>query len=85
MTVTDLRRRMTQSEFQTWMAYVEKNGPLNLMLRFESIIARSVSPFLRNTKPRDLMVWPRVPEAEATPETLLAMFKNLSTASKRKH
>lgn len=85
MTLGDIRQRMTQDELQTWVAYVEENGPLNAMLRIEAMIARSVAPFFKNTKPRDLMVWPRQQEPEATPEKLLSMFKNLSAASKRKH
>ena len=85
MTVTDLRSRMSQDEFQTWIAYVEENGPLNQSLRIESAIARAVVPFLKNAKVRDLMTWPRDPETEATPENLLLMFKNLASASKRKN
>lgn len=83
MTVTDLRCRMSQDEFQTWVAYVEENGPLNPSLRIESAIARAVVPFLKNAKVRDLMIWPREPEPEATPENMLLMFKNLAAASKK--
>lgn len=83
MTVGDLQRRMTQSELNLWLAYVEENGPLNLALRIESAIARGVAPFLKNAKPRDLMVWPRQPEPEATPETLHMMFKNLASATRK--
>lgn len=75
---------MSQAELNTWVAYVEENGPLNPSLRIESAIARAVAPFLKNAKPRDLMPWPRQPEPEATPESLHLMFKNLASKS-RKH
>ena len=85
MTLTEMGQRMTQGELQTWVAYVEENGPLNPMLRMEAMLAKIASPFFKNSKPKDWMTWPRLPEPEATPEALLSMFKNLSAASKRKH
>lgn len=85
MTVAELKARMGQNELVMWEAYAVENGPLNSSLRIESAVARAVSPFLKNAKPRDLMPWPREPEPEATPEKLLLMFKNLATASKSKH
>jgi hypothetical protein len=86
MTIAELKERMGQDELGLWEAYVTENGPLNLPLRLESAVARAVSPFLKNTKPRDLMPWPKEPEPEATPEKLLLMFKGCATASKqRKH
>ena len=85
MTLGELRQRMTQDEMQTWVAYVEENGPLNSSLRIEAMLARVAAPFFKQVKPRDLMIWPKLPEPEATPETLLSMFKNLAVASKRKH
>lgn len=85
MTLGELRQRMTQDEMQTWVAYVEENGPLNSSLRIESMLARVAAPFFKQVKPRDLMIWPRQQEPEATPEKLLSMFKNLAAASKRKH
>lgn len=77
----DLTSRMTNSELTGWIAYVEQNGPMNPNLRIESAIARAVAPFLRNTKPRDLMVWPRQAEPDASPEALVMMFKSLATKS----
>lgn len=74
---------MGQSELSMWEAYVTENGPLNASLRLESAVARAVAPFLKNAKPRDLMPWPKEPEA--TPDKLLLMFKNLATASRSKH
>jgi hypothetical protein len=85
MTLTEMGQRMTQGELQTWVAYVEENGPLNPMLRMEAMLAKIASPFFKNSKPKDWMTWPRLPEPDATPEALLSMFKNLSAASKRKH
>lgn len=75
---------MSQLELNTWVAYVDENGPLNLALRFESAVARVAAPFLKKgTKARDLMPWPRLPEPEATPESLVMMFRNLSTKTKQ--
>jgi hypothetical protein len=85
MTLTEMGQRMTQGELQTWVAYVEENGPLNPMLRMEAMLAKIASPFFKNSKPKDWMTWPRLPEPEATPETMLMALKNLSAASKRKH
>lgn len=80
-----MKASTSQDEFQTWVAYVDENGPLNPTLRLEAAIARAVAPFLRNARPRDLMPWPKEPEPEATPESLLLMFKNLASASRSKH
>ena len=85
MTVTELGQRMTQGELQMWVAYVEENGPLNPMLRMESMLARIASPFFKNSKPMDWMIWPRIPEPEATPEMLLDFFKSRADATKRNH
>jgi hypothetical protein len=85
MTLGELRQRMTQDEVQTWVAYVEENGPLNSMLRFESMLARVAAPFFKQVKPKDLMIWPREPEPEATPEAIWTSIMNLSAATKRKH
>jgi hypothetical protein len=85
MTLSDLQRRMSQDELQTWVAYVEENGPLNPSLRLEAAVARAISPFLKNTKPADMMLWPRKQEPIATPETTFLMFKNLATASRKNH
>ena len=83
MTVSDLQSRMTNAELMGWVAYVDENGPLNPILRIESAIARAVAPFMRGVKPRDLMVWPKEPEPEASPEALASLFKSL--ASKTNH
>lgn len=74
---------MGRDELSLWETYVLENGPLNLALRIESAIARSVSPFLKNAKPRDLMVWPKEPEPEATPENVILLFKNLASRGKK--
>lgn len=83
MTVAEVQARMTNAELMGWVSYVEKNGPMNPLLRMESAIARAVVPFMRGVKPRDLMVWPKEPEPEASPESLAALFKSL--ASKTNH
>lgn len=75
---------MSAQEMSSWASYVEENGPLNPMLRLESAVARAVAPFLKNVKPRDMMPWPREPEPEATPETMIMMFKNLASKTKDK-
>lgn len=77
---------MTADELRTWEAYVEENGPLNFPLRIESAIARSAAPFMgKSVRPRDLMIWPREPEPEATPEAIFLALKKAASASKRKH
>lgn len=87
----ELGQRMTQGELQTWVAYVEENGPLNPMLRMESMLARIASPFFKNSKPKDWMIWPKIPEPELTPQemahVLLAKMKGLAAQTKesRKH
>lgn len=83
MTVSDLQGRMTNAELMGWVSYVDENGPLNPILRIESAIARAVAPFMRGVKPRDLMVWPKEPEPEASPEALASLLKSL--ASKTNH
>lgn len=86
MTVGDINQRMTNAELSAWIGYVEKNGPLNPMLRIESAIARATAPFLKNASPKDLMVWPREPERIASAEEMALMFKNLAArTNSRKH
>ncbi len=90
MTLSDLQSRMTQSELNVWLAYVEENGPLNQSLRIESAVARAVAPFLKNVKARDLMPWPREQERELSAqemaEQLTAKFKGLAAqTNSRKH
>lgn len=75
---------ISQDELNTWVAYVEENGPLSTPLRIDAAIARAVTPFLRNAKPRDLMPWPKEPEPEATPEALFLKFKNLAARTKER-
>lgn len=74
---------MQQSELDMWVAYVEENGPLNLSLRIESAIARAVAPFLKDAKPRDLMIWPKEPEKPADINTVFAGFQNLASQRTR--
>jgi hypothetical protein len=91
MTLSDLQARMSYDELQTWVAYVDENGPLNPALRLEGAVARAVAPFLKNTKAKDLMPWPRQQEVELPPKDmaaqLAAKFKGLAsqTNSRKKH
>jgi len=49
-----------------FMHYRNKHGPFNVAFRTELAIARAVSPFLKNVKPRDFMIWP-IEEPPLTP------------------
>lgn len=84
MTVGDLMRRMSQSELNLWVAYVEENGPLNPMLRVEAAIARAVSPFLKGVKPKDLMIYPRETEQPVSIDAVFALLKSKSAANGKK-
>jgi len=75
---------MTQEELNLWVAYVAENGPLNPSLRIESAVARAVAPFLKNTKPRDLMPWPREPEQDASIDEVFGVLMAASKSKKRK-
>lgn len=75
---------MSNRELNTWLAYTEKNGPLNMSLRVESAIARAVAPFLRDAKPADLMVWPRKPDQPATLDGVFSMFKGLAGKTRKR-
>jgi hypothetical protein len=85
MTVSELKERMSQDELNTWVAYVDENGPLNQSLRLEAAVARAISPFLKNTKPRDLMVWPREPEEPASLKDVFGVLLTASKSRKRKN
>lgn len=74
---------MAQDELNLWVSYVEKNGPLNPMLRFEAAIARAVSPFMKGVKPKDLMIYPREPEQPASIETVFALFKSKAAENRK--
>ena len=84
MTVGDLRRRMAQDELNLWVSYVEKNGPLNPMLRVEAAIARAASPFMKGVKPKDLMIYPREPEVPASIEQVFGFFKSKAAEGRKK-
>jgi hypothetical protein len=77
---------MDMAELHMWESFVTENGPLHIALRIEAAIARAVVPFLgKQATVRGMMPWPKEPEPEATPEKVLLLFKNLATATKRKH
>lgn len=86
MTIDELERRMSRAELQTWIAYIDENGPLNPAMRIEAAIARAAAPFMgRQVKPRDLMPWPKEPEQEASLAETFALFKGLAKPKDRKH
>ena len=60
-----------------FMHYRNKHGPFNVAFRTELAIARAVSPFLKNVKPRDFMIWPIEEPQEASVEDVFAMFRGL--------
>lgn len=74
---------MTQEELNTWVAYVEENGPLNPTLRFDAAVARVASRFLRGVKPRDLMPWPREPEVAASIEEVFGVLTAAAKSNKK--
>lgn len=59
---------MSYAEFMSWIAYADENGPMHPMLRVEAAIARAVSPFIKDTKPADFMLWgkPKEPDVEGS-------------------
>lgn len=59
MTVSELDARMSRAEFQSWILYIEENGPVSPMLRIDAAIARAALPFLKKGTPMSaLMPWP---------------------------
>lgn len=86
MTIGDLKQRMNRDELQTWIAYIEENGPLNMALRIEAAIARAAVPFMgKQVTMKDLMPWPRAQEEPATLADTFALFKGLAKPNDRKH
>lgn len=75
MTVGELKRRMTTEELRGWELYAQEMGPLNVALRVEGAVARAVKPFLKNATMRQLMIWPKEPEREATLEDFMSILK----------
>ena len=67
-------RAMPNAEYVRWIAYVEKNGPLNPSLRMEAAVARLAALWAKDAKPADFMPWPRQPDVEATPQMLMAVL-----------
>jgi len=82
MTVAELRGRLSYSEYCDWQTYFEEMGPANIAVRFEWAIARAVSPFLKNVRPRDLAIWPKEPEKVATPQDVVALLTNMAHQTK---
>lgn len=86
MTIEELEQRMSRAELQTWIAYIDENGPLNPSLRIEAAVARAVAPFMgRGVSVRELMPWPKEPEQEASLAETFALFKGLAKQKDRKH
>ena len=66
---------MTQEEWQRWILYRRKNGPLNPMLRLDAALARVAAPFFgKGVKPADLMPWPQEEPEEMTPHKFMEAF-----------
>src|SRR5690606_8751891 len=74
MTVSELRGRLSYSEYLDWQAYLEEVGPANTALRIEWSIARAIAPFLKDITPRDFAVWPKEPARTASPEEVAALL-----------
>jgi len=60
--------RMSMAEFHDWDLFIREFGPLHPHIRMDAAIGRALLPFLKKgTKLKDLMPWPRDPDAaEAT-------------------
>lgn len=82
MTVAELRGRLSYSEYLDWQAYFDEVGPANTALRIEWAIARAVSPFLKNIKPRDFAVWPKEPARVASPDDVVALLTSMAHLTK---
>lgn len=64
-------------ELRGWELYAEEMGPLNPSLRMEAAVARAALPFLKEgTTVRQLMLWPKEPEQEATLEDFMNILKS---------
>lgn len=76
MTVGELKQRMTAAELTAWVRYVNEFGPLNLAWRIDFAVARAAAPFMgKDITPKNLMVWPKIEEQEATPEDVLSLLR----------
>lgn len=73
---------MTRREYVNWMAYIERNGPLNPMLRMDRAIARLAVMWAKDATMADFMPWPRepdTPEVEVTPMMVAARLTATSS------
>lgn len=82
MTVSELRGRLSYSEYLDWQAYLEEVGPANTALRIEWSIARAIAPFLKDITPRDFAVWPKEPARTASPEEVAALLTGIAHQTK---
>lgn len=73
---------MPYSEYVGWIAYIDKFGPLNPMLRMEAAVARLAALWSKDGKPSDFMPWPKEPDVEATPDMVMG-FLTASAAPKK--
>ncbi len=82
MTLAELQTRMTRQELGIWQVYVEQEGPLNMAQRIEAIVARAVTPFLKNVTPKQFLIWPKEPEKVATNDNIIDFFKSIGKRKK---
>lgn len=74
---------MPHQELLDWVVYAERNGPLNLMLRFDAAVARLAAMWSKDARPSDFMPWPAKPDVEATPQDVFALLQGIAQANKK--
>lgn len=76
---------MTISERNDWIKYIQKNGPLNPILRNDAAIARMAAA-TTGGKIGGFMPWPKVEEEPSGPsfEKIFATLKVAASANKGK-
>lgn len=79
MTVKELKSRMAYSERNDWLRYIERNGPLNPILRNDAAMAR-LAVSMTGGKMEAFMPWPKVAEEPEGP-SFLKMLKTLQVAA----
>jgi len=79
MTVRELKSRMTYSERQDWLRYIQKNGPLNPMLRNDAAIAR-LGIRMGGGDMASYMPWPKI-EQEPEGPSFEKIFRTLQVAA----
>ena len=70
---------MTYSERNDWLRYIEKNGPLNPILRNDAAMAR-LAVGMTGGKMEGFMPWPKI-EQEPEGPSFLKLLKTLQVAA----